>query len=114
MNRNDALKIFSKGFNRFIDRKGYTRETAGALLGCKEANISKIKAGKGFPSVEGIFTLIEDGMRLEEIFGVELAEKLFQGLEPSSQGLPDHLNTPELKEVVAQALADIIAKGAKQ
>ena len=112
MNRKQALEIFSKGFNKFVDRKGYTLNSVGDLLGCKSANISKIKAGKGFPSVEGIFTLIEDGMKLEEIFGSELAEKLLDGLKPEP-GLPDHLKTPELKEVVAQALADIIAKGTK-
>ena len=112
MNRKDALTIFSKGFNKFIERKGYTRETAGKLLGCKEGNISKIKAGNGFPSVEGIFTLIEDGMKLEEIFGTELAEKLLEGLKPVP-GLPEHLRTPEINEIVAKALTDIIAKGAK-
>lgn len=112
MNRKDALTIFSKGFNKFVDRKGYTLNSAGDLLGCKSANISKIKAGKGFPSVEGIFTLIEDGMRIEEIFGSELAEKLLKGLELGRE-LPEHLNKPDIKAVVREALTEIIKESGK-
>lgn len=114
MNRKQALEIFSKGFNKFVDRKGYTLNSAGDLLGCKSANISKIKAGKGFPSMESVFTLVEHGMKLEEIFGAELAEKLTAGLEPVQvDGKPDAFDTPEFRKGVADAIAVLMSKGVK-
>lgn len=111
MTREKALQIFSKGFEAFRLRNGYTQDQVGDILGCGRANINKIKSGKNFPSMEGVFTLVEHGMRLEEIFGAELAEKLTAGLEPVMvNGKPDPFDTPEFKNGVANVLAMLASK----
>ena len=111
MTREKALQIFSKGFEAFRLRNGYTQDQVGDILGCGRANINKIKSGKNFPSMEGVFTLVEHGMKLEEIFGAELAEKLTAGLEPVMvNGKPDPFDTPEFKNGVANVLAMLASK----
>lgn len=112
MKKDEVLRVFSKGFSQFLEREKIEPKKAAELLGVTDATISTIKSGKTLPRFDKVFNLVELGMRLEEIFGPELAEKLLEGLKPEP-GLPDHLKTPEIKEVVAQALADIIAKGSK-
>lgn len=76
MTREETLSIFSKGLAAFMSRNHLTLSAVGDLLGCKQANIAKMRAGKGFPSMEGFFTLLEHGMTLEEAFGPELAAKI--------------------------------------
>ena len=78
MTRDKAIEIFSKGFCKFLERKGITQEAAGVLMDCSKANANKIKNGHGLPSVEGLFSLVENGMTLEEIFGADLAKKLVE------------------------------------
>ena len=116
MDRQKALEIFSRGFNRFCDRKGLTLEAAANMLGCGSGNISKIKAAKGLTSIDKVFTLIENGMTLYEIFGTELAEKLTAGMkevlqDPNDKN--DKFNDPELKKVIADTIAELVAKGYK-
>ena len=112
MTRNDALQIFSRGFENFRKRKSLTLDEVGKILGCGRANVFKIKSGSNFPSVEGIFTLVENGMRLEEIFGSDLAQKLTEGLEPVIiDGKPDAFDTPEFRQGVADAIAALMSKG---
>lgn len=116
MDRNTALEIFSRGFNRFCDRKGLTLEAAANMLGCGSGNISKIKAAKGLTSIDKVFTLIENGMTLYEIFGTELAEKLTAGMKevlPDPNDKNDKFNDPELKKVIADTVAELVAKGYK-
>lgn len=114
MTREKALQIFSKGFEAFRLRNGYTQDQVGEILGCGRANINKIKSGKNFPSMEGVFTLVEQGMKLEEIFGPELAEKLTAGLEPVQvDGKPEAYDTPEFRKGVADAIAVLMSKGVK-
>ena len=79
MTREDALKIFSVGFSQFLTRKGLTLAKASEILNVSTTTIHFIKSGKNFPSVEGIFTLIDNGMKLEEIFGEERAKILYSG-----------------------------------
>lgn len=110
MDRQCALDIFSKGFLKFLDRNDLTLDQVGKLLGCGRANIHKIKTGKNFPSVEGIFTLVENGMRIEEIFGSDLAEKLLDGLKPDPK-IPDKFDDPEFKKGVQAAVAEMFANG---
>lgn len=114
MDRQKALEIFSRGFNRFCDRKGLTLEAAANMLGCGSGNISKIKAAKGLTSIDKVFTLIENGMTLYEIFGTELAEKLTAEMKevlPDPKDETDAYNSPEFREGVAKAIAELVAKG---
>lgn len=59
MTREDAIKIFSSGFERFLDRSGLTLEAAGQIMDSTKANASRIKHKLGLPSVEGLFSLAE-------------------------------------------------------
>ena len=112
MDRAKTLEIFSKGFKKFMDRTGETRTEIAEKIGCKEANISKFKAGTGLPSVESLFSLVENGMRLEEIFGSELAEKLMEGLVPEpSQS--EKANKDEIRQGVLEVFEELLAKGKK-
>lgn len=77
MTRDEAKKIFSAGFEHFLTRNSLTQEAAGALFDCSKANVNKIKSGKSLPSIESLFSLVEAGMTLEEIFGEKLARKLY-------------------------------------
>ena len=45
-------------------------------MSLSKAHVSNIKNGKNLPSAEVLFQLLEDGMRLDEAFGRELAQKL--------------------------------------
>lgn len=78
MTREEAIRIFSVGFERFLERSGLTLEAAGQIMDSTKGNASRIKQKKGLPSVEGLFSLVENGMTLEEIFGADLAKKLVE------------------------------------
>ena len=56
MTREEAIKIFSVGFDQFLDRKGLTQEAAGDLIGCSKANINKIKNKKSLPCRKPFFS----------------------------------------------------------
>lgn len=110
MDRKKSLEIFSSGFDKFIKRNGYTQEQVGALLGCGRANVNKIKSGKNFPSMDGVFILAENGMRLNEIFGDELAEKLINNVEaankPDSTSKPDFFDSDAFRQGVLKVLSE--------
>ena len=84
MTREEALATISKGIKDFRHRKGLTQEELGKLLGNKKANISQMERAVSAPSIDGIFTLIEHGMTAEELFGKELASKMYVNSEPST------------------------------
>jgi transcriptional regulator with XRE-family HTH domain len=94
MDRKKSLEIFSSGFDKFIKRNGYTLEQVGDLLGCGRSNVHKIKSGKNFPSMDGVFILAEKGMTLEEIFGDELADKLIKSA--SKNNVTDNSESPKV------------------
>lgn len=112
MDRTKTLEIFSKGFKKFMDRKGFTRNEIAKLIDCTTGNISKMKAGTGLPSVESLFSLVENGMRIEEIFGSELAEKLIEGLVPEPSNA-EKLSKAEIREGVLEIFEELLAKGKK-
>ena len=70
MTREEALATISKGIRAFRQRKGYTQEELGRILGNGKANISQMEHGFSAPSIDGLFTLVENGMTAEEIFSV--------------------------------------------
>ena len=118
MTREQALQIFSQGFEAFRLRNGLTQDQVGQILGCGRANVNKIKSGKNFPSMDGVFTLIENGMTLEEIFGPELAAKLLNGNPAKATDIPEYkplvdMDSPEFRAGVEKILRDLEAKGYK-
>ena len=116
MEKKEALEIFSYGFNRFCKRKNLTLEAAAKMLDCGSGNISKIKAGKGLTSIDKVFTLIENGMTLNELFGTELAEKLTAEMYKEQQHLNNNnnsFNSPAFREGVAKVITELVTKGLK-
>lgn len=73
----ETALTFGLGLGRFIQRNGLQLKDVGEWFGISEASVSKWRSGKATPYTEKLFTLIEKGMRLEEIFGDELASILF-------------------------------------
>lgn len=115
MTRDEAKKIFSAGFEHFITRNSLTQEAAGALFDCSKANVNKIKSGKSLPSIESLFSLVEAGMTLEEIFGAALAKKLMESMDsnnveaPNEQdptSYPNIFNSEAFKQGVLKVLSD--------
>lgn len=84
MDKQTALQIMCTGLKDFRTRKGWSQDQLGQILDCGKANISNIENKKGFPAMESVFTLIENGMTLEELFGKELADKLQSPSRPES------------------------------
>lgn len=84
MTREEALATISKGIRAFRQRKGYTQEELGRILGNGKANISQMEHGFSAPSIDGLFTLVENGMTAEEIFGRELAARMASSSSPST------------------------------
>ncbi len=76
MEQAEARRIFSGGLADFMSRKGHTLDSLAKILGIKNPSVSVMKSGKTLPTFDKVFTLAENGMALEEIFGAELAQKL--------------------------------------
>lgn len=80
------------------------------LLGVKEAAIYNYKYGKSKPSYESVEKLLLNGALLSEVFSEEVQKKVFESagaLVPPQ----DIYNSPEFREGVAMAVADMKAKG---
>ena len=108
MDKKDAINIFSRGFAQFMDRKGYALKDVAKILGITEQSVFAFRAGDSLPSFEKVFTLIENGMTLEEIFGTELTKKR-EDFSNSSNKI-NAFNSPEFREEVVKIIADFIAK----
>ena len=112
MKKEDVYRIFSAGFSAFEDRNGFDHKDVAKILDISDASVSTMRSGKTLPRFDKVFTLVEHGMRLEEVFGAELAEKLTAGLEPVHvDGKPDAFDTPEFRKGVADAIAVLMSKG---
>lgn len=111
MKKEDVYRIFSAGFSAFEDRNGFDHKDVAKILDISDASVSTMRSGKTLPRFDKVFTLVEHGMKLEEIFGAELAEKLTAGLEPVMvDGKPDPFDTPEFKKGVVNVLAMLASK----
>jgi len=76
MEQAEARKIFSNGLAAFMSRKGLLLKDVAATLDITEVSISRMRSAKILPTFDKVFTLVENGMGLDEIFGSELAAKL--------------------------------------
>jgi len=65
-----------KGLKSFRNRAGYSTQMALAKeLGIGTANVSEWELGRGYPSYLVIKKLLELGATVEELFGIEYANK---------------------------------------
>lgn len=76
MDRQMALKAFSKGLETFRLRNNYTSRGIAQKLNVSDAFLSNMRKGKALPGFETLCDLIDLGMRLDEIFGADLASKM--------------------------------------
>jgi transcriptional regulator with XRE-family HTH domain len=116
MIKKDAYSLFSRGLNSYMSRKGYTLDDVAKILDITAQSVHAIRSGKTLPRFDKVFTLIENGMTLYEIFGTELAEKLTAEMRevlPETQEQKDAFDNPELKKVIADTIAELVAKGYK-
>lgn len=116
MDKKYAINRFSRGFAQFMDRKGYTLKDVADKLDITAQSVFAFRSGDSLPRFDKVFTLVEDGMTLYEIFGTELAEKLTAGMKevlPDPNDKNDKFNDPELKKVIADTIAELVAKGYK-
>ena len=114
MIKKDAYSLFSRGLNSYMSRKGYTLDDVAKILDITAQSVHAIRSGKTLPRFDKVFTLVENGMTLYEIFGTELAEKLTAEMKevlPDPNDKNDAFNTPEFRDGVAKAIAELIAKG---
>lgn len=72
--KKEALEIFSDGFQHFLDRTGLKVKDIASAFDLTKAAVSSWKNGVSFPDYPKIFKLLEMGMTLDEMFGVEIAK----------------------------------------
>lgn len=100
MTREQALAILSKGIKAYRMRLAITQDKLGEMLGTGKANISAMESGRSAPSIDGLFTLAENGMSVEEMFGPEISARMSRRPEPE---------TPmEKAQLVKQGLLEIL------
>lgn len=67
---------FAAGLARFMHRNNLNLKDVAAWFDINEASVSKWRSGKTTPYIDKVTVLIDKGMRLDEIFGAEIAAKL--------------------------------------
>ena len=110
MIKKDACSLFSRGLNSYMSRKGYTLDDVAKILDITAQSVHAIRSGKTLPRFDKVFTLVENGMNLYEIFGTELAEKLTAEMEEELFGYPYPSTAAprsELKDVARELLEEI-------
>lgn len=100
MTREQALAILSKGIKAYRRRLCITQDRLGEMLGTGKANVSQMERGLSAPSIEGIFTLFENGMTVEEFFGKEIAAK--------ASARPEGATPIEKTQIVKQGLQELL------
>ena len=90
-------------FDSFFARKGFNQTSLASVLNTSSQNVNRWCRNIGKPSYEICKKLLELGMTVEELFDVKQTQD-----QPS---LPKEYNSPEFMEGVAQAIADMKAKG---
>ena len=117
MIKKDAYSLFSRGLNSYMSRKGYTLDDVAKILDITAQSVHAIRSGKTLPRFDKVFTLVENGMTLYEIFGTELAEKLTaemkEVLPDTEPGAKDKFDTPEMREIIAKTIGELVEKGYK-
>lgn len=113
MIKKDACSLFSRGLNSYMSRKGYTLDDVAKILDITAQSVHAIRSGKTLPRFDKVFTLVENGMTLYEIFGTELAEKLTAEMKEvlPEPGKKDMFDTPEMREVIAKTIGELVEKG---
>ena len=100
MTREQALAILSRGIKAYRRRLVITQDRLGEIIGVTKSNISTMERGKSAPSIEVLYSLAENGMSVEEMFGAEISARMSRRPEPE---------TPmEKAQMVKQGLLELL------
>lgn len=76
MEQEKARAIFSRGLSDYMARKRFILNDVSKILDITPVSVCRMRGGAIMPTFDKVFTLVENGMRLDEIFGKELADRL--------------------------------------
>lgn len=93
----------------FLARKGYSQTSLAEKLGTTSQNVNRWVTGVGVPSYEFCKKLLELGMTIGELFGIELSEMT----PPTGDGASGMANAsdPEFNAKVERIVLEMKAKG---
>ena len=90
---------------------GLTQREVAKMLGVSPGLVGNWSSGHALPSYQNVLKLIEIGMRADELFGKELARKLYENDQVKAIPAPtiDDLKSV-IREVLAEDSADVVSK----
>ncbi len=95
----------------FLARKGYSQTSLAEKLGTTSQNVNRWVTGVGVPSYEFCKKLLELGMTIGELFGIELSEMA----PPTGDGAflegMANASDPEFNAKVERIVLEMKAKG---
>ena len=100
-------------WKKFLDRKGLKKSQAARLIGAAPAMITEWMKEKSLPTYRYLKELANAGMTSQEMFGVEIGNKLVENsLENrrSFESEPIDYKSPEFQALVKKALIEIEAE----
>ena len=96
-------------FDDFLNRKGLNQTSLAAKLNTTSQNVSRWVSGVGFPSYELCKKLLELGMTVEELFGVNVySAASVNEFSPSENGVFDKSS---FKDGVYEAIQELKKEG---
>lgn len=93
--------------DRFITRTETSRIQLAKDLGVTTSNLTYWASGKNYPSSKYIELLIDKGITINELFGVELGQKLLNNSHVQ-KNIVSMFSTAEFKDGVREALNEIL------
>ena len=93
---------------KFLKRIRMTQYELAEKMGCNQSLVAMWATGRSFATYEKLCQLVELGMTAEELFGKELAERLYRNGDVASV---DKYGSSEFKKGVALAIAELKAEG---
>jgi DNA-binding XRE family transcriptional regulator len=93
----------------FLQRSGYNQTTLAAVLNTSSQNVNRWNTGVGKPGFEICKKLLELGMTVEELFGVEYA-KMHREFKVDTS-IQQIFDSPEFKANLEKAVKDLKDRG---
>ena len=93
--------------NSFINRKGWKQRELAQRLNIGTSTVGMWCTGQSTPSYGVILKLIELGMTMEELFGVEYSGMLMKNSETSPEVAGSIFDSPEFRASIEKILQEI-------